>query len=99
MSAEPKTIKGTVCPMRRDIRERDIEELLNEMEEQQLVKVYSAKATSEDEVDGLALQVLAWWEYQALREPKPSRYHPPDGWDKDKVATPRSRDPDSGRFS
>ena len=30
ISADPHTVKGTVCPMRRDIRERDIQGLLEE---------------------------------------------------------------------
>jgi hypothetical protein len=89
MSANPATIKAVVIPMRDDISLDEIEYLLLEIEKARLIRVYTpSKAIGWSPNDrDLMLQINEWWDYQALREPKASRYPPPRGWDKDRVGS------------
>lgn len=93
MSGKPATIKGMVVPLRDDITIEHIKRALREMEEVGLIKLYR-----ESEVyphGSLIIQVVDWWDFQQLREPQPSRYPPPEGW-QDRVGH-QTRD-ELGRF-
>jgi len=94
MGSSPGTIKGIVCPLRIDISEDDIRRVLVEMEERGLIKTYKPEDFTWSPIQEL-LQVLDWWDYQHLRDPQPSKYPAPRGW-QDKVGT-QSRD-EQGRY-
>ena len=100
MSGSPATIKAVVVPMRTDITESEILDLLHEIEHQNLITLYLADErrleTGDFTPNDFLLQINDWCEYQALREPKASRYPPPRGWNKDRVES-GSRDK-SGRY-
>lgn len=94
MSGDTETVKAVVVPLRKDIEVAEVPKLLIEMEVMELVILYSNETVFETPT---IIQVVNWWDYQALREPKPSRYPPPDGWSQDKVA-PQLHD-QAGRFN
>ena len=72
-TGDPDEIKYAVCPNMDDISKEDIPKLLEELETQSFVKVYS---TSKHR----AVQMLDWWEVQKLQWAWPSDYPPPPGW-------------------
>lgn len=77
LTGHPKQLKAVVCPMREEITEEHIPELLEELQDADLIIRYS---TSEP-----LIQIKAWWNYQAgMRRIYPSRYPAPEGW-KDRV--------------
>lgn len=94
MGSTRASIKGIVCPLRSDIDENDIGRALFEMEERGLIKTYEPEDFTWSPIHEL-LQVLDWWDYQHLRDPKPSKYPAPRGW-RDKVGS-QSRD-EQGRY-
>jgi len=73
LSGDPDEIKYTACPNLPDISKDDIPDLLDELQAQGLLKVFS---TSRD----TAIQMLDWWEVQRLQWAYPSEYPPPEGW-------------------
>lgn len=89
MSGVTKTLKARVVPMRDDVTKSDIDVLLEEMLEQELIKIYDD--------DGPVIQLLGWQDFQHLRSPKPSRHRPPEGWH-DRLGDRQQRD-DYGRFT
>ncbi|MDD4986298.1 MAG: hypothetical protein PHQ43_11025, partial [Dehalococcoidales bacterium] len=70
---EPDEIKYAVCPNRKEISEDEIPDLLQEMEQQGLVKVYDASASK-------VIQMLDWWKEHRPQWAYPSEYPPPEGW-------------------
>jgi hypothetical protein len=94
LPANPATLKGIVCPLRADISKHNIGVALAEMEERNIVKVYTPEDFTYSPIDEL-LQILDWWEYQHLRDPKPSKYPAPRNW-QDRVGK-QSRD-NKGQF-
>ena len=73
VSGNPHEIKYACCPNIDHITKTDIAELLEELQEQGLVKVYTTSKTK-------AIQMLDWWEVQRLQWAYPSEYPPPEGW-------------------
>ena len=98
MSGSPATIKAVVVPMQRDITESEILGLLDEIEIQSLITLFVAEEKRSNTInpEDFILQINDWWDYQALREPKASRFPPPSGWNKDRVES-QTRD-NSGRY-
>ncbi|GAH62858.1 unnamed protein product, partial [marine sediment metagenome] len=73
ISGNPNEIKYATCPNIDYITKTDIPELLEELDEQELIKVYTTSKTQ-------AIQMLDWWEVQRLQWAYPSGYPPPEGW-------------------
>ncbi len=73
VSGNPNEIKYACCPNIDHITKTDIPELLEELQEQELVKVYATSKTK-------AIQMLDWWEVQRLQWAYPSEYPSPEGW-------------------
>ena len=73
ISGNPHEIKYAACPNIDHITKTDIAELLDELQEQELVKLYTTSKTK-------AIQMLDWWEVQKLQWAYPSDYSPPEGW-------------------
>ncbi|MBA7608339.1 hypothetical protein ES703_15516 [subsurface metagenome] len=73
VSGNPHEIKYACCPNIDHIAKTDIPELLEELDEQGLIKAYTTSKTK-------AIQMLDWWEEQRLQWAYPSRYPPPEGW-------------------
>lgn len=87
LTGKPSVLKGTVTPLREDIDREDIKAAILEMETAGLIIYY---AVGENRV----IQLTGWHEFQMLRDPAPSKYPPPEGW-QDKIS--RKRDA-SGRY-
>jgi len=73
VSGNPHEIKYACCPNIDHITKADIAELLDELQEQELIKVYTTSKTK-------AIQMLDWWDVQKLQWAYPSEYPPPEGW-------------------
>jgi hypothetical protein len=66
-------LKYVVCPNMDDISKEDIPCLVDELETQGFVKLYSTSTRQ-------AVQMLDWWEVQKLQWAWPSDYPAPPGW-------------------
>ena len=73
LSGEPEEVKYACCPNIDHISKADIPALLEELNKNNLVKVYTTSKTQ-------ATQMLDWWEVQRLQWAYPSEYPPPEGW-------------------
>ncbi len=73
VSGNPHEIKYACCPNIDHITKTDIAELLEELQEQGLVKVYTTTKTK-------AIQMLDWWDVQKLQWAYPSEYPSPEEW-------------------
>lgn len=73
LSAEPDEIKWLVCPNVEEITKAEIPALLEEMQKENLISIFSASSIS-------AIQLLQWWRYQHPQWAYPSRYPAPNGW-------------------
>jgi len=73
LSGDPEEIKYAACPNIDHITKTDIPELLKELDQQGLIKVYTTSRTK-------AIQMLDWWEVQRLQWAWPSQYPAPGGW-------------------
>ena len=73
LSAEPDEIKWLVCPNVEEITKEEIPALLEEMQKEVLISIFSASSVS-------AIQILQWWRYQHPQWAYPSRYPAPNGW-------------------
>ena len=82
LSGNPNEIKYATCPNVDQIAKSEIPELLKEMEEAGLIKLYTTSRQK-------AIQMLDWWEEQKLQWAWPSRYPPPEGW-KDRLRYKKS---------
>ena len=73
VSGDPDEIKYAACPSVKEISAEEIPTLLNEMETQGLITVFTTSRTK-------ATQMLDWWEEQRLQWAYPSRYPAPPDW-------------------
>ena len=73
LTGDPDEIKYAACPSIKTISADEILNLLQEMETQELIKLYSTSKIK-------AIQMLDWWEEQRLQWAYPSRYPAPQGW-------------------
>ena len=73
LPGDPEEVKYAVCPNIDHIAKADIPELLEELDRNELIKVYSTSKTK-------AIQILDWWQVQRLQWAWPSEYVPPQGW-------------------
>jgi len=72
--ASPDVVKWYICPNVDEITQDDIPDLLAEMEEQEMIRVYEG-------ADGEPLfQLVQWWKYQNPQWAQPSDYPAPEGW-------------------
>lgn len=71
------SIKIVCCPLRAELILENIPTLLKELEQANLVKIYTNNKT-------FFLQVISWWEYQTPQWAYPSRIPPLPKW-KDKL--------------
>lgn len=74
LPGDPRQLKAMVCPMREELTQSNIRELLVELENADIIIQYSKSSTA-------YIQIARWWDYQsAMRRIFPSHYPPPDGW-------------------
>jgi len=73
LPGDPEEVKYAVCPNIDHITKADIPELLEELDKNELIKVYNTSKTK-------AIQMLDWWQVQRLQWAWPSEYTPPEGW-------------------
>jgi len=73
LSGDPEEVKYACCPNIDHITKANIPELLEELDKNQLVKVYTTSKT-------MAIQILDWWDIHKPQWAWPSDYPPPDGW-------------------
>jgi len=75
LTGHPKQLKAQVCPMRDEITEENIPQLLAELEQSDLIIQYAGSSEP-------LLQIKKWWDFQSgMRRIYPSRYLPPEGWE------------------
>ncbi len=74
LCGDPEEIKYACCPNIDHITKKDIPELLEELEDNQLIRCYNTPKSA-------AIQLLDWWEgNQKMQWAWPSDYPPPEGW-------------------
>ncbi len=73
LSGDSEEIKYATCPNIDHITKANIPELLEELDRNQLIKVYTTSKT-------MAIQLLDWWDIQRPQWAWPSQYPPPEGW-------------------
>ena len=73
LPGDPEEIKYAACPNIDHITKADIPELLEDLDKNQLIKVYNTSRTT-------AIQLLDWWEVQKLQWAWPSQYPAMEGW-------------------
>ena len=75
LPSDPRQLKAIVCPMRKELTDENIPDLLTELEKAKLIIRYSNSSTT-------YIQITKWWDYQsAMRRIFPSHYPPPEGWE------------------
>ena len=73
LCGDPEEIKYAACPNIDHIAKADIPVILEELQNNKLIKVYTAPKSP-------AIQLLDWWDVQKPQWAWPSEYPPPDGW-------------------
>ena len=73
LCGDPEEIKYTCCPNIDDIAKKDIPGILEEFENNELIKAYDTPKST-------AIQLLDWWEVHRPQWARPSEYPPPEGW-------------------
>jgi hypothetical protein len=73
LTGEVEEVKYAVCPNIDHITKADIPELLEELDKNELIKLYNTSKTE-------AIQILDWWEVHRPQWAWPSQYPPPEGW-------------------
>ena len=73
LPGDPEEIKYAACPNIDHITKTDIPELLEELNKNELIKVYTTSKTE-------AIQLLDWWDVHRPQWAWPSQYPPPEGW-------------------
>ena len=73
LPGDPEEIKYACCPNIDHITKGDIPELLEELNKNQMIKLYNTSKT-------MAIQLLDWWEVHRPQWAWPSQYPPPEGW-------------------
>ncbi|GAH65647.1 unnamed protein product, partial [marine sediment metagenome] len=71
---DPEEIKYAACPNIDHITKADIPALLEELDKNDLIKVYPTSKTK-------AIQLLDWWDVHRPQWAWPSQYPPPEGWE------------------
>ena len=74
LPGDPEEIKYAACPNIDHITKADTPALLEELEKNELIKIYSTPKTK-------AIQFLDWWEVQRLQWAWPSQYPAMEGWE------------------
>lgn len=80
MSGNVTTIKAVVVPLRNDLTIEDVKRCLGELEDIELIKIYSASELGAWSPHDEILQIVNWWDYQRLSNPRPSKYPAMRGW-------------------
>lgn len=73
LTGEVEEVKYAVCPNIDHISKADIPELLEELDKNELIKLYTTSKTQ-------AIQLLDWWDVHRPQWAWPSQYPPPEGW-------------------
>ena len=73
LCGDPEEVKYAACPNIDHITKADTPQILVELEQNQLIKVYD---TSKSRV----IQLLDWWDVHRPQWAWPSDYQPPEGW-------------------
>ncbi|MBA7534681.1 hypothetical protein ES705_26930 [subsurface metagenome] len=73
LPGDPEEIKYACCPNIDHIAKADIPALLQELDKNNLIKVYTTSKTQ-------AIQILDWWDVHRPQWAWPSQYPPPEGW-------------------
>ncbi|MBU1067364.1 hypothetical protein KKE60_06225 [Patescibacteria group bacterium] len=73
LAGDPEEVKYACCPNIDHITKADIPELLEELDANQLIKLYTTSKTK-------AIQILDWWDVHRPQWAWPSQYPPPEGW-------------------
>lgn len=74
LCGDPEEIKYTCCPNIDHITKADIPEIIKELEDNKLLKLYDAPRSP-------AIQLLDWWGVHRPQWAWPSEYPPPGGWE------------------
>lgn len=75
LTGQPKQLKAIACPMRDEITEKNIPELLKELEGADLIIQYSRSSEP-------LIQIKSWWSFQSgMRRIYPSKYPALEGWE------------------
>lgn len=75
LTGEVEEVKYAVCPNIDHIAKADIPELLEELDKNDLIKLYNYNSSNAQ-----AIQMLDWWEVHKPQWAWPSQYPPPEGW-------------------
>ncbi len=73
LCGDPEEVKYACCPNIDHITKADIPQILDELEKNQLIKIYETPKSA-------AIQLLDWWNIQKPQWAWPSEYPPPEGW-------------------
>ncbi len=73
LCGDPEEVKYACCPNIDHITKADVPQILRELEQNQLIKIY-------DTLKSAAIQLLDWWNVQKPQWAWPSEYPPPEGW-------------------
>jgi hypothetical protein len=73
LCGDPEEVKYACCPNIDHISKADTPQLLDELEQNQLIKIYNTPKST-------AIQILDWWNIQKPQWAWPSEYPPPEGW-------------------
>ena len=73
LCGDPEEVKYACCPNIDHITKADIPQILGELEQNQLIKIYNTPKSA-------AIQILDWWNIQKPQWAWPSEYPPSDGW-------------------
>ncbi len=73
LCGDPEEVKYACCPNIDHITKADIPQILGELEQNQLIKIYDTPKSA-------AIQLLDWWNIQKPQWAWPSEYPPPEGW-------------------
>jgi len=73
LCGDPEEVKYACCPNIDHITKADVPQILEELEQNQLIKIYTTSKSA-------AIQILDWWNVQKPQWAWPSEYPPPEGW-------------------
>jgi len=73
LCGDPEEVKYACCPNIDHITKADVPQILRELEQNQLIKIYDTPRSA-------AIQLLDWWNVQKPQWAWPSEYPPFEGW-------------------
>ena len=73
LCGDPEEVKYACCPNIDHITKADIPQILQELEQNRLIKSYGT-------ANSVAIQLLDWWSVQKPQWAWPSEYQPSEGW-------------------